>query len=110
MYTKLFSLIVAWPIAPGKLSKYTFRCKYGLPRQKTLSITTTQHNYSIITFSIMTLSTRGLFATLNITILCHYAEYRYAECGVLFNIMVSVIILNVVMLIVVAPSVKHEHA
>jgi hypothetical protein len=37
-------------------------------------------------------------------------EYRYDECAILFNIMLSVIILNVVMLIVVAPSVKHEHA
>jgi hypothetical protein len=32
---------------------------------------------------------------------------HYAECHVLFAVMLSVILLNVVMLIVMAPSAKH---
>ncbi len=46
---------------------------------------------SITTFSIMTLSIRGLHVTLSITMLCHYAEYR-----ILFIIMLNVVMLSVV--------------
>jgi hypothetical protein len=49
---------------------------------------------SKIAFSIMTFVTRGYFTTLSITKL-----YHYAECRVLF-----VVMLNVVMLSVVAPK------
>ncbi len=59
---------------------------------------------SIMTFSTMTPSLKGLFTTLsimkfrimtlNITALCHYAE-----CGILFVVMLSVIMQNVAMLI-----------
>jgi hypothetical protein len=35
--------------------------------------------------------------------LCHYGERHYAECGILFIIMLSKFTLSVVMLSVVAP-------
>jgi len=37
--------------------------------------------------------------TLGIRIKCHHAESRYAECLVLFIVMLSVIVLNVVILV-----------
>jgi hypothetical protein len=43
--------------------------------------------------------------TLIITMICHDVEWNYAECGILFFIMLSVIVLNVVMLSVVMLSV-----
>jgi hypothetical protein len=47
---------------------------------------------------------------LSITLLCHYAEYHYADCRILVIvrlnvIMVNVIMLSVIMLIVVIISV-----
>ncbi len=70
---------------------------------------------SITTFSIMTLSTKGLFATLsisdvqdNIMVLnmeCCYAGCHRTECRILFIVMLSVIMLNVVMLNAVMLSV-----
>jgi hypothetical protein len=68
-----------------------------------------------MTFSITTLSLKGLNATLSIAMLCHYAERHYAECRVSFTIimldvvklsviMMSVIMLSVVRLTVMAPS------
>jgi hypothetical protein len=66
----------------------------------TLSITT----LSTTTFCIMTLSIRCLFVTLSINdSLSVTMLYQYAECCVLFSIMLNVIMLNVVMLNVVAP-------
>jgi hypothetical protein len=49
--------------------------------------------------------------TLRIAMLCHYAEWCYAECGILFIIMLNVIMrcavmLNVIMLSVVAPFIE----
>ncbi len=49
---------------------------------------------SIMTLSIMTLGIKGfLYVTLSIKML-----YRYAECRILFKIMLNVIMLSVVML------------
>ncbi len=64
---------------------------------------------SITTFSIMTLSTKGLgvafsITVLSITTLCHSAEWPYAECNVFF-VLLSVIMLNVMMLCVIMLSV-----
>jgi hypothetical protein len=42
--------------------------------------------------------------TVSIPMLCHYAEYRYAECHDLFTIMLNVIMLSVIILSVVVPS------
>ncbi len=52
----------------------------------------------LMPFSITTLSVKGLFATLSITNLCHYAEYSYAECRVLFVVIMSDVMLNVAIL------------
>jgi hypothetical protein len=67
----------------------------------------------------MTLTTEGLSVTFSITKLsisklCHYAERSYAECRILFIVMLkvntlsvvmlSVTLLNVVVLSVVAPK------
>ncbi len=35
--------------------------------------------------------------------ICHYGEWNYGECGILFSVMLSVIVLNVIMLSVMAP-------
>ncbi len=43
--------------------------------------------------------------TLSITTLCHYAEYRCAECHDLFIDMLNVIMMSVIMLSVVMLSV-----
>jgi hypothetical protein len=60
---------------------------------------------SITTFSTMTLSIKGLFATFNTmtirimtigkTKLCQYAECHYAECRILIIVMLNVIMLSV---------------
>ncbi len=55
---------------------------------------------SITAFSIMTLSLKGLYVTLSITMLCHCAE-----CHILFTVMLSVIMPNVIMMSVVMPNV-----
>jgi hypothetical protein len=64
---------------------------------------------SITLFSIMTLSLKGLYFLLRISnsiiILCHYAEWRYAEYRILLLIMQNVVILGVVMMNVVMLSV-----
>jgi hypothetical protein len=39
--------------------------------------------------------------TLIITMICHYAEWNYAECRILFSILLSVIVLSVTMLNVI---------
>jgi hypothetical protein len=59
----------------------------------------------IMTFSIMTLSIKGFFATLSITKLCHNAD-----CGILFIVMLNVIMLSFVMLHVIMPHVIMLHA
>jgi hypothetical protein len=41
----------------------------------------------------------------HISIECHYAEFRYAECRDYLNVILSVVMMNVVMLSVVAPFV-----
>jgi hypothetical protein len=61
-----------------------------------------------MTFSIMTLIIKGLYVTLNITMLCHYAKCHYAECCVFIYLytechyaecrLASAITLNVIML------------
>jgi hypothetical protein len=56
-------------------------------------------------FSIMTLSIKGLFATLGIIAHCHYAEYRYAECRVLYFVMVNVILVSVIMVSVIMQNI-----
>jgi hypothetical protein len=43
--------------------------------------------------------------TLSITTLYHYAEYRCAECHLLFIVKLNVIMLSVIMLIVIMLSV-----
>jgi hypothetical protein len=53
-----------------------------------------------LAFSLTTLSTNGFFATFSITKLCHYAE-----CCVLFIVMLNVIMLSVVMLNVIMLNV-----
>jgi hypothetical protein len=71
---------------------------------------------STTTFSITTLSMKGLHVTLSISdtqqkitlsiiMLYHYAECRYAECHILFINMLNAIMLNVIMLNVVMLSV-----
>ena len=55
---------------------------------------------SMKTFSIVTLSKKGLFATFSIstlgkTTLCHYAECHYTECCVLFIVKLNVIMPSV---------------
>ncbi len=62
------------------------------------------------TFSIMTLSIKGLLARLSIRTSCYYAEYRYAECNILFTVMPGVIMLSVVKLFVVMLSVVMMNA
>jgi hypothetical protein len=58
-----------------------------------------------MTFSITTLSMKGLFVTRSITALCikcHYAECR--DLFVMLNaVMLSIVLLSVVLLSVVAP-------
>jgi hypothetical protein len=56
---------------------------------------------SITTLIITALSRTGLFTTPSITTLCHHASfiYCYAEC-----LMPSIAMLNVIMMIVVAPQ------
>ncbi len=56
-------------------------------------------------FSIITLSTKGLYVTLSITMLCHYGESYFAECHILFIVVLIVVMLNVVLLSVIALSV-----
>ncbi len=53
---------------------------------------------NIMTFS-MALVIKGLHATLSVTTLCYYAE-----CRVLFVVMLNVVMLNVIMLSVMAPE------
>jgi len=66
----------------------------------TLSITTFSITTLIITtFRKRTISIRGLFATLSVTTLCHYAEYRVYFIVMLNVIMLNVIMLNVIMLV-----------
>jgi hypothetical protein len=59
---------------------------------------------SVLTFSKMTLHIKGLHATLSITTLSITALPHYAECRVLFNVM-----LNVVMLSVMTPTCDRFH-
>ncbi len=66
---------------------------------------------SIMTFSITTQSAKGLEMTLRVSVsdtqhnnALPCTDCRYAECRVLFTIMLSDVILNVVMVIVVAPK------
>jgi hypothetical protein len=47
-----------------------------------------------MTFSIMTLSIKGLFVTLSINTLFHYTECHCAESPFLFSVMLNVIILS----------------
>ncbi len=67
-----------------------------------------------MTFSIATLTIKGVFATFGINPIqhnstssanCHYTEYNYAECRNLFIIMLNVVKLIVVLLSVVAPNI-----
>jgi hypothetical protein len=60
----------------------------------TLSIAT----LSKLTFAIMTLSIKGLFATLNLRALHHD---NYVECRILFIVLLSAIMLSAVMLSVI---------
>ncbi len=60
---------------------------------------------SITTPSMMTLTIRGLFVTLSITRLFHYAECRVLFTTTLNAIMLNVIMLNVIMLNVIMLSV-----
>jgi hypothetical protein len=70
----------------------------------------------VTTFSITTLSIKGISMTLRIndsvsttlsltklSIKCPYAGCRFAECRILFILMLNVIMLSVVMLSVVMP-------
>ncbi len=62
----------------------------------------------LTTFSIATLGIKGFYMTLSINDTqhnhaLHYAECR-ADCLVLFTVMLSVAMLNVIMLIVEAPQ------
>jgi hypothetical protein len=64
---------------------------------------------SITTFSITTLDIKGLFVTLIVTTLCHYAGCAVSFIVMLNVLMQSVVILNeavpsVIMLSVVSPS------
>jgi hypothetical protein len=64
----------------------------------------------IMTLSLTTLSINGLFATfsrtaLDITQLCHYAEWYYTKCCILIIAMLNVIMLTVVWLSVVMLNV-----
>jgi hypothetical protein len=65
----------------------------------TLSIMT----LSIMTLSIITFSLMGLFATLSINDTRITINFQYAECRVLFIVILIIIILNVIMLTVSAP-------
>ncbi len=68
-----------------------------------------------MTFSITILSVKSLFSTLsindttkmtlNLTILCHYDERRYADHRILFIAMLNVIMQSVIMLNVMMLSV-----
>jgi hypothetical protein len=60
---------------------------------------------SRMTFVPTTLSIKGLLVTHSITTLCYNAERRYAECHILFIVMLSVVMLTVVMLNVFMPNV-----
>jgi hypothetical protein len=51
---------------------------------------------STMIFSITTLIIKGLFATFSITTLCHYAE-----CRVIFIVMLNVILLTVILHIMI---------
>jgi hypothetical protein len=53
----------------------------------------------------MAVSIKDFFATLGIIALCHYAEYRYAECRVLCFVMVNVILVSVIMVSVIMQNV-----
>jgi hypothetical protein len=44
---------------------------------------------SITSFSTMALSIKGLFLTLSIAMLCHFAECRYAECQALVIVILN---------------------
>jgi hypothetical protein len=73
-----------------------------------------------MTFSIMTLSIKGLFVTLSINVNQHNNTlyrvplcYYYAECRNLFIVMLNVIVLcavmlNVIMLSVMAPTLRFD--
>ncbi len=72
-----------------------------------------RHNYANISVTYQngatTLSIKGVFATLSITMLYHYADCHYADCCILFIVMLgafmlSVVMLSVAMLSVVMPS------
>ncbi len=73
------------------------KCFYGA---STLTITT----FSIMTLCVEAFSIKDLIVTLRIidtpkdtriSFQCHYAICRYAECRVLFKVMLKVIILSV---------------
>jgi hypothetical protein len=66
--------------------------------------------FSIMTLSITTYSIKGLLAPLSIRTFYYYAEYRYAECNILFTVMPGVIMLSVVKLYVVMLSVVMMNA
>jgi hypothetical protein len=57
---------------------------------------------SIMTFGIMTLSKTDLFVTLSTTMLCHYAE-----CHILFTVMLNAFTQRVVMLSVIILGVSY---
>ncbi len=54
----------------------------------------------------MTLSIKGLYMTLIITDTQHDNTLHYAQCRLLFTIMLSVITLNAIMMSVMAPSIQ----
>jgi hypothetical protein len=60
---------------------------------------------SIMTFAVTTLSIKGVYLTLSITILCHYAERRNLFIVMLRTIKLIDIMLSVVMQSVVAPHI-----
>jgi hypothetical protein len=60
---------------------------------------------SVMSVSKMTFSIKGLFATFSITTLCHYVDSHYAECLILFIVMLIVFIQSVVMVFVVMLNV-----
>ncbi len=57
---------------------------------------------SVTTFSIE--GHKGLFATLSIPTLCHYAVRCCAECHILFIVMLNAVMLSAIMPSVVAPK------
>ncbi len=82
------------------LEHFFFNFKWWLKSFAKGATTISIKTLIVTTFSITTISIKGFHVTLSIIILCHYAE-----CRVLFTIMMNAVMLSVVMLSVVMLSI-----